>query len=139
MVIKTVYHTKKEALAKYKGGILEVVLHGRWVKWLTLVSEGFVWWTRCRGKLYRLTIKWTSSKTVVKDFPCTLRALYIDSFKSIKPQKMDISQKLVFFLSPFSVMRHNSSVVFHLKLYMPWTKRAHQSANFQTCDWSHEK
>ena len=44
----------------------------------------------------------------------------------------------VFFGSLFSVMRHNSPVLFHLKLYMLWTKRAHQSANFQTFDCSHE-
>ena len=34
----------------------------------------------------------------------------------------------------FSVMRDNSSVLFQLKLYMIWTKRAHQSAKFQTLD-----
>ena len=42
------------------------------------------------------------------------------------------------FASLFSVMRHNSSVLFHLKLYMLWTKGADQSANFQTLDFSHE-
>ena len=42
------------------------------------------------------------------------------------------------FASLFSVMRHNSSVLFHLKLYMLWTKGARQSANFQDiwlCAW----
>ena len=34
----------------------------------------------------------------------------------------------------FSVMRHNSSVLFHLNLYMLWTKGTHQSAIFQTSD-----
>ena len=34
------------------------------------------------------------------------------------------------FASRFSVMRNNSSILFHLKLYMLWKKRAHQSANF---------
>ena len=29
-------------------------------------------------------------------------------------------------------MRHNFSVLFHLKLYMLWTKRVHQSTDFQT-------
>ena len=38
----------------------------------------------------------------------------------------------------FSVMRHNSSVLFHLYLYMLWTKEACQSANFQTFNCSHE-
>ena len=42
------------------------------------------------------------------------------------------------FASLFSVMRHNSSVLFHLNLYMLWTKEAHQSANFQTFNCSHE-
>ena len=36
------------------------------------------------------------------------------------------------FTSFFSVMRNNSSVVFYLKLYMIWTKGAHQSEKFQT-------
>ena len=42
------------------------------------------------------------------------------------------------FASLFSVMRHNSSVLFHLKLPILWTKGTHQSANFQTFDCSHE-
>ena len=40
--------------------------------------------------------------------------------------------------SHFSVMRHNSSVLFHLNLCMLWTKGSDQSANFQTFDCSHE-
>ena len=36
--------------------------------------------------------------------------------------------------SPFSVMRNKSSVQFQLKMYMLWTKGAHQSAKFQTFD-----
>ena len=42
------------------------------------------------------------------------------------------------FASLFSVMRHNSSVLFHLNFHMLWTKEAHQSANFQVFDISHE-
>ena len=42
------------------------------------------------------------------------------------------------FTSLFSVMRHKSSVLFHPKLYMIWTKRTHQSAKFQTCNCSYE-
>ena len=42
------------------------------------------------------------------------------------------------FASLFSVMRHNLSVLFHLKLCMLWTTGALQSANFQTFDYSHE-
>ena len=52
-------------------------------KRLTLGKEGFAWGTRSRGKLYRFTIKWTSSKTGVKDFPYTLKVPPIDCFKSI--------------------------------------------------------
>ena len=32
----------------------------------------------------------------------------------------------------------NSSVLFHINLYMLWSKRSHQSANFQTFGCSHE-
>ena len=39
--------------------------------------------------------------------------------------------------SLYSFMRDNSSVLFQLKLYMLLTKVAYQSANFQTCHWSH--
>ena len=42
------------------------------------------------------------------------------------------------FASLFRVIRDNSSVLFHLNLYMLWTNGAHQSANFQTSDHSHE-
>ena len=38
----------------------------------------------------------------------------------------------------FSDMRHNSSVLFELKLYMLLTNGDHQSANFQTFDCLHE-
>ena len=40
------------------------------------------------------------------------------------------SQVFFKFVSLFSVMRDNSSVLFQLKLYMIWTKGAHQSAKF---------
>ena len=42
------------------------------------------------------------------------------------------------FASLFRVMRHNSSVLFNLNLYMRWTKGAHHSANFQTFNCSHK-
>ena len=42
------------------------------------------------------------------------------------------------FVSLFSVMRDNSSILFSLKLYIIWTKGAHQSAKFQTFDCSRE-
>ena len=38
----------------------------------------------------------------------------------------------------FSVMRHNSSVFFHLNLCMLWTKGSDQIADFQTIDCLHE-
>ena len=40
------------------------------------------------------------------------------------------------FASLFSLMRNNSSVLFELRLYMIWTKEAHQSTKFQTFDCS---
>ena len=40
--------------------------------------------------------------------------------------------------SLFTIMRDNSSVFFKLKMYMIWTKGAHQSAKFQTFDCSHK-
>ena len=43
-----------------------------------------------------------------------------------------------FSLDQSSVSWGNSSLLFYLELYMLWTKRAHQSANFQTCECSHE-
>ena len=42
------------------------------------------------------------------------------------------------FASLFRVIKRNSPAFFHLRLYMLWTKWAHQSANFQTFDCSHE-
>ena len=62
-------------------------------KWLTLGKEGFAWGTRGTGKLYRLTIKCTSSKIVVKDFPYTLRVPSTDCFNSIASQKKTKKQK----------------------------------------------
>ena len=44
-------------------------------------------------KLYRLTIKWTSSKTVAKDFPYSLRVPSTNCFKSIASHKKCISLK----------------------------------------------
>ena len=35
-------------------------------------------------------------------------------------------------------MRGNSSVLFQLKLYIIWTKEAHQNAKFQAFDYSHK-
>ena len=42
------------------------------------------------------------------------------------------------FASLFSVMRHTSSVLFHLNLFILWTKRSNESANFQSFDCLHK-
>ena len=56
-------------------------------KWFTLGKEGFAWGTGGREKQYRLTITWTSSKTVFRHFPDILRVLFTDCFKIIASQK----------------------------------------------------
>ena len=93
-----------------------------------------------QGKLYRLTIKWTWSKTSVKDFHLHFKYTFHWLLQVYCiTHKMHISQEFAFLCgSLFSVMRHNYFVPLHLKLYMLWTKRTHQSANFRTCDCSHE-
>ena len=83
-------------------------------------------------------MKRTSSITVVKNVLYILRAAFTDYFKFIASQEMHISQELTFFGSPLSVTRHNSSALFYLKLFILWTKRAHQNSNFRNCDCSHE-
>ena len=72
--------------------------------------------------------KSSPSKCKFSDF--LLLALKFTKFViSFLKQKVRFSLK---FGSFFSVMRHNSSLLFHLNLYMLWTKRAHQSANIKT-------
>ena len=61
-----------------------------------LGKEGFACGTRGMGKLYRVTIRWTVSKTVLKDFPYTLRVPSTDCFKSIASQKKHIIQEWAF-------------------------------------------
>ena len=53
-------------------------------------------------------------------------------------RKMHFSQELTSFGSHLSVTRHNSSALFYLKLFILWTKWAHQNSNFRNCDCSHE-
>ena len=60
---------------------------------------------------------------------------FIKFFMSCLEPRVSFSSN---FASLFNVMRHNSSALFHLNFYMLWTKGAHQSANFQTFDCSHE-
>ena len=60
----------------------------------------------------------------------------------ITKSPMSFLEKRVSFSSNFasllSVMRHNSGILSNLKLYMPCTKGAHKSANFQTFDCLYE-
>ena len=106
---------------------------------ITLGTEGFSWGTRGRGKLYRLTVKWTSSKTVAKGFLYTWSVPSTACFNSIALHQKWVFSRISFSLDhSFRFMRHNSSPLFHLKLYMLSTKRAHQIANFKTCDCFHE-
>ena len=77
--------------------------------------------------------KSSPSKCKFSDFPL-LRLKFTKFLMSLFKQKVSFSSKFGFF---FSVMRDSSSVIFQLKLYMLLTKVAHQSANFQTCHWSH--
>ena len=75
----------------------------------------------------------------VRGVPYTLRVPSTDCLKSIASHKKCIFLKnSLFFGSLFNVMRHNSSVLFHLKFYMLLTKQAHQNAHFQACNCSHE-
>ena len=67
-------------------GVLEVVLPGR-RQMSYLGKEGFAWGTEGREKLYKLIIKWTSSKIVFKDFPNTLRVSSTHCFKFVALHK----------------------------------------------------
>ena len=78
--------------------------------------------------------KSSTSKFKLSDLP--LLALKFTKFlMSFLEPRFSFSSN---FASLFSVMRHNSSVLFHPKLDMFWTKGAHQRANFQSCDCPHE-
>ena len=84
--------------------------------------------------LYILSIKIGPSKSKFSDLP--LLALKFTKFlMSFFEPRVSFSSN---FESLFSVMRHNSSLVFYLNLYMLSTKGAYQSANFQTFNCSHE-
>ena len=104
MIIKTAYHfvdsnqdlrypQKRGVSRKRMGGRdLEVVLPGRGQ--MTYLGEGRVYLgNQGQGKVYRLTTKLTSSKTVVKDFPYTLRVPSTDCFKSTASNKKCIFLK----------------------------------------------
>ena len=68
---------------------------------------------------------------------CPLRALkFTKLFMSVlEPRVRGFFSN---FASSFSVMTHNSSEIFHLKICMLWTKEAHKSADFQTFYRLHE-
>ena len=78
--------------------------------------------------------KSSTSKCKFSDFPL-LVLKFTKFFMSFLESRVSFSSN---FTSFFSVIRYNSSVLFHLNLYMLWTKEALQSANFQTFEWSHE-
>ena len=84
--------------------------------------------------LYFIFDKNIPSKCKFSDFPL-LELKFSKLLMSFFKQKVSLSSK---FGSLFGVMRDNSSVLFHLKLYMLSTKLVHQSENFQTFNCSHE-
>ena len=72
---------------------------------------------------------------------CKFSDLLLLTLKFIKFLMSFLEPRVSFssnFASLFSVMRHNSSVLFHPNLYMLWSKEAHKRGNFQTFDCSHE-
>ena len=89
----------------------------------------------CLAQTLHTFNKSSPSKCKFLDFPLLLTLKFTKFCKQFFKQKVSFSSKLG---SLFSVMRNNSSVVFQLKHYMLLIKGAHQSANFQTFDCSHE-
>ena len=72
---------------------------------------------------------------------CKFSDLPLLAFKFTKLLMSFLEPRVSFsskFASLFSFMRQNSSLPFHLDLYMLWTKRANQSANFQAFNCSNE-
>ena len=86
------------------------------------LSEAFILWTKRarQSEIFKLLSGWVK----IHQIPYVI-------FKTT-------SQFFLNFASLFSVMRDNSSVLFYLKLYMIWTKGAHQRAKIQTFDCSHK-
>ena len=81
--------------------------------------------------------------TFEKDIPskCKFLNFSLLELKFIKFIMSFFKQKTSFSLnfgSLISVMRDKSSVLFYLKLYIIWTKGAHQSVKVQTFDCSHK-
>ena len=131
-------YPQRRGVNRKRGGVLEVALPGR--RQMTYLGEGRVW---LGDQGYGETIQINYKMNFIQD-SCQRFSLHFKSTLHWLLQLYCITQKCVFlknylFLgSFFSVMRHSSSVLFCLKRYMLWTKLAHQSANFQTCDCSRE-
>ena len=66
-------------------GVVKVALTDREAN--DLPGEGFAWETGSWGKLYKLTIKWSSSSRVFNYLPNTLRVPSTDYFKFIASHK----------------------------------------------------
>ena len=78
------------------------------------LGEGFAWGIRSRGKLCRLTIKWTLSKTFAKDFPYTLRVPSTNCFKSIASHKNTYFSRISFYLDHFSLLWDTTLLYFFI-------------------------
>ena len=74
------------------------------------------------------------SKWKLSDLP-VLILKFIKFLMSFLEPRVSFSSN---FASLFSVMGHNSSVLFHLKICMLWTNGSNQSANFWTLNCLHE-
>ena len=80
------------------------------------------------AQIHYTLVKSSTSKCKFSDLPLL-------AIKSTKFLMLFLEPRVSFssnFASLFSVMGHNSSIHFHLKRYMLWTKRVHQSANCQS-------
>ena len=110
-------YPQKRGVSRKTEGVLEVAPPGRGPNELPWGRKGLPGGPGIGGNYDRLTIKCSSSKTVAKDFPYTLRVPPTDCFKSMTSHKKCIFLKNeLFFESLFSVMRHNPSVLFHSDL-----------------------
>ena len=91
---------------------------------------------------------WIFFQCHVRSFFCTFQAETLSAFgksctsKCKFPDLPLLTLKLTKFSSNFaslfSVMRHNSSLLFHLNVCMLWTNGSNQSVNFQTFNCSQE-
>ena len=96
-----------------------------------LGKEGFACGTRCREKLYRLTVKWTSSKSSSQRLSLHFKnAFYWLLQVYCITQKMHISQEWAFLWVFLKCHETYLFVLFHLKLYMHLTKRNRSNCRF---------